>query len=385
MVSGFFLSCFRSEPPVNNNADLEIIWKTKRDRVGLASSNYIYNDLLIQGIESTEAGFKLVAYSLDNGSIVWESQNFDGLVPFGPEHSLQYENLIVLSRWSNISVYELDSGKLVWKDELYKGNSNITLIDGWVYKSDQVNSQSSTMFRYNVRTGVKEELFTIDKAEYGSNHVPNLKMPVKWNDSLGNEILVMNNRTYGRATTSLPKMDVMAWNLTADTMYWYHEGVDAESSSSKPAIDGNRVYFYGLWHAYCIDAKNGEILWSYDAGESDGGDFNTANVLLVNDKLIVKQENDRMHAVDKLTGKRIWFNENTASSPHLLRSINDTIWFSSGDVLGIDATTGEELIQYDNDGSGYGFWSNPVIGHPTKRYIYTTDGEYVYCLDPKFM
>jgi outer membrane protein assembly factor BamB len=90
-----------------------------------------------------------------------------------------------------------------------------------------------------------------------------------------------------------------------------------------------------------------------------------------------------MHAVNKETGELIWRNNNTASMPGLLTVRNDTIWFSSGGILAIDANTGETLIdQYKASG---GSWIFPVAHHPENGYIYTSDASNFYCLDPRYM
>ena len=112
-------------------------------------------------------------------------------------------------------------------------------------------------------------------------------------------------------------------------------------------------------------------------------DFNTANILIIDDKLIVKPDNDHMHAVNKETGEMIWRNNETASMPDLLTVHQDTIWFGSGGVLAIDANTGKTLIdQYE---ASNGSWIFPIAHHPTNGHIYTSDGDYLYCLNPKYM
>ena len=208
-------------------------------------------------------------------------------------------------------------------------------------------------------------------------------MPVKWVHPNGDEILVLQNRTYGWYTDMEHKMDILAWNLTADSMLWYRDRLDGFSSMSRPAIDGDKVYFYGDRHAYCINPLNGETIWKYFIGDGPEDDFNTANILIIDDKLIVKPDNDHMHAVNKETGEMIWRNNETASMPDLLTVHQDTIWFGSGGVLAIDANTGKTLIdQYE---ASNGSWIFPIAHHPTNGHIYTSDGDYLYCLNPKYM
>jgi outer membrane protein assembly factor BamB len=207
-------------------------------------------------------------------------------------------------------------------------------------------------------------------------------MPVRWKTAGGDELLILQNRSFGWGTTGKTKMDILAWNLTADSMEWYRN-LDGFSSTARPAIDGDRVYFYGDRHAYCINPKNGETLWKYFIGNGPEDDFNTANILIVGENLVVKPDSRDMHMVNKITGERVWLNEDTRAMPYMLTERNDTIWFSSGWVLGVDALTGEKLIEWDNDGSGS--WIFAVAPDPNNGFIYTSDASNFYCLDPRNM
>jgi len=257
------------------------------------------------------------------------------------------------------------------------------MIDDNAYKVTS-NSQESALYSYAIQSGVKQRLFSITKdLEGDGKYEPALCMPVKWVDPNGNELLIIHNRGWSGNDY---RMDVMAWNLTADSMAWYRKGIADRASSSRPAIEGNRVYLFSISMVFCIDAATGNTIWEWEKDPSDNfSGFKTANILLVNDKIIAKSDSYWMYALDKMTGKRIWTNSDNAPMPYLLREYKDTIWFSSGGIYAIDAITGRTLIDgWNNNGKGP-FWSNTVAHHPTLGYIYTTDGDYIYCLDPSKM
>lgn len=384
----FLLSGCRTkeEIPIKKvETESPIIWKTDVGKLGLSSNNYFYKNLLIQGVE-TSKGFKVVALTLDSGKLVWEYRGWSKSgSPWDIEFMDRKNNILLLSRGKLLITIDLNSGIELWHVEIENGESGASIIDGWIYKAahDFSIGTRSVLHRYNLLSGNHEELLRVSLEEHGDDiYTPYLSLPVKWSSPNGDEILIMHNRSFGHGTNGEPRMDALGYNLTQRKIEWYRKGVDEACSASKPAIDGNRVYFYGLWHAHCLDAATGNTIWKYNVGVSAGGDFNTANVLLVEDKLIVKQENDRMTAVNKLTGEKIWYNPHTGSSPYLLREHNDTIWFSPGDLLAIDANTGEELVRWDNNGRGEN-WIFPIAIHHTNGYIYTTNGSFVYCLDPK--
>lgn len=370
--------------PIANTSP--IVWKKAFEITRSAGTPHYYNGTLIVGHQAKEKHNFLV-YCLDpsNGDSIWQTRIVTPFEfsPTSDENSIVYQDKIIFSTRKRMFVLNADNGEILWKYEDPYNYVGITVIDGYIYLADNIDNITSTMYRFDINTGVKEKVFTIDKAEYGSNYSPNLNVPVKWNHPNGDEILVLQNRTYGWDTDGKPKMDILAWNLTADSMLWYKERLDGHSSSRKPAISGDKVYFYGDQHAYCINALTGETIWKYFIGEGIGNTFYTANILIIDNKLVVKPDSRQMHVVDKETGERIWFNKETRASPRMLSVHKDTIWFSSGWVLGIDANTGEKLIEWDNNGRGS--WSNAVAHHPTNGYIYTSDASYFYCLNPKYM
>src|SRR5690606_28191660 len=214
--------------------------------------------------------------------------------------------------------------------------------------------EKSELYRYNLLTGQRDLLFTLTTTEHGNGiYTPTLCMPVQWVDSHGNSILIMGSRGYS-FTYSNYRMDIMAWNLTADSMEWYRKGLDDLASSSRPIIEDNRVYFFSISKVFCIDAATGNTIWRFelDPGDNISG-FKSANILLVKDKLIAKSDSYWMFGLDNMTSKRLWANDNTAPMPYLLREHKDTVWFSSGGVFAIDAKTGKTLIDgWDNNGKG---------------------------------
>mgnify|MGYP001947449436 CR=1 FL=1 len=371
-----------------------IVWKKGLERSGLTSTSHYYNGNIIFGHKSKETNNYLI-YCLNaaTGDSIWETRIVtpQEFTPFDIDNSLVYENKLVLTDQKRMFVLNTDDGEIIWQYEDPYNYSGVCIIDGFIYIADLVLRESSTMYRFDINSGAKEELFTIryGKDEPGRDFSPKLRMPVKWLHPSGDEILVLQNRSYGYdkigpdGMYGYSKMDLMAYNLTSDSILWYRYEVDNFSSGARPAIDGDKVYFYGDRHAYCINPLNGETIWKYFIGDGPEDDFNTANILMIGDKLIVKPDNDAMHAVNKETGERIWLNENTAASPYLVLENQGTIWFSSGGILAIDANTGKTLIdQYKaSDGS----WIFSIAFHPTNGHIYTSDATSFYCLDPKYM
>ncbi|MGB0850266.1 MAG: PQQ-binding-like beta-propeller repeat protein [Bacteroidia bacterium] len=365
-------------PPEPTKEGNPIVWKTALNSDDLTSSPLYYNGMVIFSQEDIAR-----AFDATTGEMIWETPinarpiDFEGTFLLGDK--------VIFSEHRKVYVLCSATGEIIWQDELAQGQGGVCHIDGYIYKAtyDFDRNKYSSLYRYDINTGIKEKVFTLTRGEFDQDHSPSLHMPVKWTSSVGDDLLVMQNRSFGWSSTMESKMDILAWNLTADSMEWYRN-LDGFSSTARPAIDGDNVYFYGDHHAYCIDPATGETRWKYFIGDGPEDDFNTANIIIVKDKLIVKPDNSDIHAVDKETGKRIWFNAETEAMPFMLTERNDTIWFSSGGVWGVDANTGEKVID-DWKGSRSGSWIFPIAHHPSNGLIYTTDGDFLYCLNPKYM
>ena len=381
------VSCKKTETtkPVGTAEPSPIVWKWERDYKSLAGNNYIYNNWLIQGINSNNNEFKVVALTLDSGKLVWETENLSKQVyfnPFGREDSHLFNNILILSKYDLTVAISLSNGKILWQDLLESG-IRTCIIDDYVYKTTSTE-QKSELYRYNIQTGQREFLFAITKLEHGGDiYKPVALVPVKWTDSAGNEHLILHSR--GISPSGVWRMDLMSWNLSQKKMDYYHKGVADRASSSRAAIEGNRVYLFSIDKVHCFDAATGNSIWTFERdARDDFSGFKGANVLLVDDKVIAKSDSYWMYGLDKISGKLLWSNDNTSTMPTILREQNDTVWYGSGGVYAVDANTGKVLIngwRYQ----GKGFWSNAIIPHPSNGTIYATDGEYIYCLDPKYM
>jgi len=365
--------------------DPHIVWRYERSKKGFYTTPILYNDVLVCGMQSDEdssRGFSLVGLTADSGRLLWQNDDFDERFnPFGSQDVQSKDGIIVLSEANRIHAVDALTGKMIWKDEIEGGDYCICIIDNWIYKNTVVDKQTSSLFRYELLTGRKEHVLTLDKNGFGSGFTPTLRMPVRWNHPSGDEVLILNNRSFDWEDTKEPRMDLLAYNITADSMLWYRQGVDNSSSSSRPVIDEDRVYFFGSFFVHCIDAATGKTIWTFRTTDKYG-DFNTANIVIVGDLLIAKPDSYWIYAVHKKTGRKVYARSNTAPTPNLIQVRNDTLWFADNAILAITASNGKKIIDWEGP---EGWWSAPVTPNPSNATIYTTDGSYIYCIDPNHL
>ena len=363
----------------------------------LESKGEGYGDILIHNGKVIawyrETGtFSLYAFDMELRDTLWKTE-FTESATFDPSRinsSCISNGNLVFGDGGWVMVVSLLDGKIKWSHYMEDGYFPITGIGNWVYKADEVSKSTSTLFRFDINTGTKEEVFRLTTGDYGTGtYAPGLLMPVKWTHPSGDEILVLQNRTFNWAgvgqqePADASRMDILGYNLTADTMLWYRKGLAKISSVATPVIDGDKVYFYGGDKVHCIHPATGEDIWKFQVGGSNALEFVSSNILLHGDMLIAKPDSRSMYALDKEPGQQIWYNPQTMSSPSAMTIVSDTVYFTGYYVNGVDVNTGELVVQYESPSNGV-FLSSVGI-NPDNGYIYASDGVYLYCLDPKKM
>jgi outer membrane protein assembly factor BamB len=151
---------------------------------------------LIVGIEKS-GGFMIRSYDLETNEIIWENNNMPSS-NFWPKRISNIhckDNILALSSGPRILVLNMDNGKEIWRIELNNGDTWSVLIGDWIYKSDY-NKQLETLYRYNLMTGTREKVLELGLVD---GYSPGIMMPVKWTSPAGDEILVLQNRTFNWA------------------------------------------------------------------------------------------------------------------------------------------------------------------------------------------
>ena len=380
----FLTSCFREEPiptvysPDNN----VVVWKQEFPQIDLSANNFIYDNLVIQGFRLLDNRFKVVALSLDSGKLIWEQDDFPtGFNPFNLDYSAQEEHVIVFARRKYTVAIDARNGQKLWEDVLPPGDISVCIIDGYVYRTTYFSGLAE-LYRYNLYDGSRELLFTLSQFDHGDGlFVPTIKMPVSWKNANNEDCLILHNRGYWKTGDS-ERMDIMCFNLSTRKMDWYRKGLDDRASNARPVIDQNRVYFLSIRRAFCVDANNGNTIWTFLKYADDNlSGFKNTNFLLHKGLLIAKSESRWLYGINQYTGSLAWVNSNTAAMANRMIVHNDTLWFAASGLWAFDLSTGKALIPDWTKASPNGYWSNAIVHHPTKGYIYTNDGRYIYCLD----
>jgi outer membrane protein assembly factor BamB len=173
---------------------------------------------------------------------------------------------------------------------------------------------------------------------------------------------VYNNKVYvtGITDTISTTGTLFVFDLKGKMLWKKEYGPDFclnfHGTRATPVIEENRIYITsGMGAVYCLNAENGEKIWSVDFIKDLGVDSviqfgYSESVLLHGEKLfcVPGSKENNVVALNKLTGKKIWSSKGvgepaTYNSPVVIKQ-NDKellIAMTSGSIMGFDIGTGE--------------------------------------------
>jgi outer membrane protein assembly factor BamB len=150
-------------------------------------------------------------------------------------------------------------------------------------------------------------------------------------------------------------------NLLWDKVYGHSWAKSFPDTRSTPTVQNDKVYLVsGMGTVCCIDAKDGNILWSQDAQNQFKGNYLTwgiAESLLLTDQAVVYVtggEETSVVAFDKISGKFLWKTKSLggarayASSLMIERGgLKIILAQTANDFIGVNSITGEILWSFD--------------------------------------
>jgi len=150
-------------------------------------------------------------------------------------------------------------------------------------------------------------------------------------------------------------------NIKWQTQYGRAWTTNRRGSRCTPSVENNRIYVSsGLGDVACIDANNGELIWSVKAHEEFEGTYGmwglAESLLLIDNKLIYKPGGKKTSivALDKKTGETIWMSESLKdgpaySSPMLIERGGKKIILTVTEkfIIGVKPEDGKILWNFD--------------------------------------
>lgn len=390
------------QPPSDTDGPentLNIVWKIALlpDTSECSSIDPIYYNatVLISGekVFSTENTI-LKSLNAESGDLMWVWNNVleDGgeKITSVPPSSICFENIYSVTAGDDIMTIDLNNGSTLWSTEIDYGFSQLSGEANVLFHcrtSEGIGPDYVYLMNSNIYTESWDTVivFNEDEADGYSPSVPTVSCQIN-ND--GDTILYFQNRQWNFSTSD-GKIDFYAFNMSADTIVWKIDDLDPEGNSSvcPPLFYDNKIYFKGSRILYCLDAADGHTIWSNDYS-TNGGDILLSNMLLIDDKLILKEGHDYLYAVNPQTGSEIWTNNDGGGSPSYMTYYNGNIYYGSGGdgkLHVVSVASGQTVKAFDSPGEDMpdspnaGFYDGVAID-PVHNYLYAADGYYLYCI-----
>ncbi|MGK0363191.1 MAG: outer membrane protein assembly factor BamB [Saprospiraceae bacterium] len=366
---------------VENPTNLDVVWQEEMIDIDFSDSYsispFIYEGDVFYSIKYGTPTEYLIRRDGETGQMIWKSTNDDiGSITSKEGNAISNGKLGVAS--PALNVFDLESGEIIGKSEKPFYDIRIESHNGYFYQAfyDSDVHNSSSLYRTS-DDGQNWEL--VCKVDNTDGYEANLHAPAFYENTSGETIIIFQNRQFNFDILD-GKVDLLAYNIDADSLIWSRSDIDPVGNSSvhAPIVENNLVYFLGATRMSCTNINTGELIWNQTAGAL------TCNLVLTDDKIIINGEAKNIIAFDKNTGVEIWINSDLHSenSP-VMTYHNGIIYFVSngnGTLCAVKEENGETIWSEDspNDDTfnGLGCRSGLAI-NPDLGLIYFVDGRYI--------
>ena len=167
----------------------------------------------------------------------------------------------------------------------------------------------SAVLAIDVKTGDVKEVFRDTMVNNYEFHLyPPSVTVLENNDTL----LIFQKRAWNFGLSD-GKVDIYAYNMTADSVLWKVNDItqDGNSSVMEGIITGNRYLFQGSNSIRCLDIQTGDILWE----DKPGGSFFQQKNLYAEGKVFLNTDGGFVYCYDVNTGSQLWANKQTSACP----------------------------------------------------------------------
>jgi len=332
----------------------------------------------------TDEGFNIVKVS-HSGELLWEYTN--DLPYTAIMHNASNLNALIGQYFDHVFSIDGESGNELVNSSIGLGIPSTTygyLIDNYYYSCVHKNDESEA---YLVRSDVEdlenwEVIFTVKRSDVGGSR-PNVESVNRWaHPDTQDEILVLQHRM------AFPnRVDLVAYNLSADSILWWHPEIDENGDSNirQITISHGRAYFQGTSKLRCFDIATGDLIWETNYGPwNQGGKFFGLGdiVFTASEDILVVKYHEGLLALNAATGAEIWDKNDDDihnTSSFTMTMYNDIVFFThvgngltyNGPLWAIRASDGEEIWMKSTDFATTGSFSGPVLIDEERKVFYT--------------
>jgi outer membrane protein assembly factor BamB len=281
---------------------------------------------------------------------------------------------------------DANTGQTKWSDfqlETSTGRKSVSVINDYFYCIHNNYRTTSSIVRCSVNDFMGWDT-VCSMPVTPDGYSPSFYAPSMGISPNGDTLLVFQNRSGNWNGLYKGRIEMLCYNLNADSLLWKTTLPDDNSNVALPLVDGSRVYFQATTMVYCFDLNSGGILWQQNFGGGYG--FMTGNMLVLNDRLYIGANNPTLFCVNKYSGQQIWRSTNTGGSRNDMVHYKGRIYYTGGSTAKlhcIDAQTGVQLFvegtPTKNTGGQASFYGAEISIDPETGYLYIQDRFFAFC------
>jgi outer membrane protein assembly factor BamB len=180
---------------------------------------------------------------------------------------------LILQRWNTIVALDAEDGAKILQTEVFESNNQSgggtygKLLDGYYYLPMETNNRTVGGAVRSKTTDLQnwEWAYRITQSEVDGIEPSTDSYNLWIHPETGDEILLLQHRM----AFWEKRIDLVAYNMTADSMYWWHKDIEPQGNSNIRQIQifKDRAYFQGSNTIHAVNMIDGTYQWKYEDTE----------------------------------------------------------------------------------------------------------------------
>jgi outer membrane protein assembly factor BamB len=216
--------------------------------------------------------YEIYCFRKDDGTLQWTYNEPIGDY-FSDMHYDGITNRLILQRWNTIVALDAEDGAKILQTEVFESNNQSgggtygKLLDGYYYLPMETNNRTVGGAVRSKTTDLQnwEWAYRITQSEVDGIEPSTDSYNLWIHPETGDEILLLQHRM----AFWEKRIDLVAYNMTADSMYWWHKDIEPQGNSNIRQIQifKDRAYFQGSNTIHAVNMIDGTYQWKYEDTE----------------------------------------------------------------------------------------------------------------------
>jgi len=216
--------------------------------------------------------YEIYCFRKDDGRLQW-TYNEPIVDYFSDIHYDDISNRLILQRWNTVVALDAEDGTKILQTEVFENNNRSgggtygKLLDGYYYIPMDTNNRTVGGAVRSKTTDLQnwEWAYRITQSEVDGIEPSTDSYNLWIHPETGDEILLLQHRM----AFWQKRIDLVAYNMTADSMYWWHKDIEPAGNSNIGQIQifKDRAYFQGSRTIHAVNMMDGTYQWKYEDTE----------------------------------------------------------------------------------------------------------------------